>query len=98
MTTELMFNAVWQDLETPQLVALLSCLVPCSEKNSQDEDAVRIPRTLEHAVTTLQSFARTISAITTVRIHHYSVVFPYMESVFVTQSSTIKASVCRSVV
>lgn len=76
MTTELMFNAVWQDLETPQLVALLSCLVPCSEKNSQDEDAVRIPKTLEHAVTTLQSFARSISAITAVRNHHGDILFP----------------------
>lgn len=66
MTTELMFNAVWQDLEAPQLVALLSCLVPCTEKNSQDEDAVRIPKILEQAVTTLQTFARSISAITTV--------------------------------
>lgn len=66
MTTELMFNAVWQGLETPQLVALLSCLVPCSEKNSQDEDAVRIPKNLEQAVTTLQSFARAICTVTVV--------------------------------
>lgn len=66
MTTELLFNAVWQDLETPQLVALLSCLVPCMEKNSQDEDAVRIPKNLEQAVMTLQSFARSISAISAV--------------------------------
>lgn len=67
MTTELLFNAVWQGLDTPQLVALLSCLVPCSEKNSQDEDAVRIPKNLEQAVMTLQSFARSICAVTVVR-------------------------------
>ena len=34
MVTELMFNAVWKTLDTPQLVALLSCMVPCKEKNA----------------------------------------------------------------
>jgi superfamily II RNA helicase len=68
MTTELMFNAVWQDLDTPQLVALLSCLVECKEKDSADgECGVRIPLTLAKAVGVLQNVAGTICEVTNVR-------------------------------
>lgn len=66
MVTELLFNAVWKSLDTPQLVALLSCMVPCKEKNAKDEDAVRLPRSLEEAVRTLQSFAASICEVTNV--------------------------------
>jgi superfamily II RNA helicase len=66
MTTELMFNAVWKQLSTPQLVALLSCLVPCNEKDGGDE--VRLPLELAGAVATLQEFAGNICAVANVRI------------------------------
>lgn len=66
MVTELLFNAVWKTLDTPQLVALLSCMVPCKEKNAKDEDAVRLPRSLEDAVRTLQTFAGSICEVTNV--------------------------------
>ena len=67
MVTELLFNAVWKTLDTPQLVALLSCMVPCKEKNAKDENAVRLPRSLEDAVRTLQTFAVSICEVTNVR-------------------------------
>ena len=67
MTTELMFNAVWKQLSTAQLVALLSCLVPCTEKDTMAETEVRLPLELAGAVSTLQEFAGHVCAITNVR-------------------------------
>jgi ATP-dependent RNA helicase DOB1 len=66
MVTELLFNAMWRSLDTPQLVALLSCMVPCTERNSKDEDAVRLPRSLEDAVRMVQQFAISICEVTNV--------------------------------
>jgi hypothetical protein len=67
MTTELMFNAVWKDLDTPQVVALLSCLVPCKEQEGARDDDLRLPLELAGAVDTLQTFAQNICAVTNVR-------------------------------
>lgn len=67
MTTELMFNAVWKKLDTAQLVGLLSCLVPCHEKDVGRDDDVPVPRELASAVEILQSFAKDICAVTNVR-------------------------------
>jgi ATP-dependent RNA helicase DOB1 len=69
MTTELMFNAVWKQLSTAQLVALLSCLVPCTEKDNTESE-VRLPLELAGAVATLQETAGRICAITNVRHVH----------------------------
>ena len=67
MSAELMFNAVWQTLDTPQLVALLSCLVECKEKNNRADREPCIPLELATAVQTLQTFAKNICDVTNVR-------------------------------
>ena len=67
MAAELMFNAVWANLDTPQLVALLSCLVECKEKDGET-DEVRIPAELADARHVLQTFAKHIAAVTNVRL------------------------------
>lgn len=69
MTTELMFNAVWKQMSTAQLVALMSCLVPCNEKGGDDADT-RLPLELAGAVGTLQETAGRICSITNVRPLH----------------------------
>lgn len=67
MSAELMFNAVWTSLDTPQLVALLSCLVECKEKNHRAEQDTHIPVDLATAMQTLQSFAKNVCDVTNVR-------------------------------
>jgi hypothetical protein len=66
MTTELMFNAVWKQLSVPQLVALLSCLVQCNEKDESVGRNVLLPLSLAGAMDTLQNFAKNICSITNV--------------------------------
>jgi superfamily II RNA helicase len=66
MTAELMFNAAWKELDSPQLVALLSCLVPCKEKDRSSEGEVPLPLSLAKGMNMLQNFAKNICSITNV--------------------------------
>lgn len=59
-----MFNAVWNDLDKHQLVALLSCLIPTSE--GKDDD-VAIPVELAGALSRLQELAGHIADVSNVR-------------------------------
>ena len=69
MTTELMFNAVWQQLKTPAaLVALLSCLVPCKEKERSTDTEVALPLELATTYAIMQDFAESLAKISNVRV------------------------------
>jgi len=59
-----MFNAVWKQLDKHKLVALLSCLVPCSEG---EQDDVKIPMELSGALGKLQELAGYIADVSNVR-------------------------------
>lgn len=64
MTVELMFNAVWRKLDKHKLIALLSCLIPCTEGS---EEEAGLPIDLADAVNTLQAFAAEIANVSIVR-------------------------------
>lgn len=87
MSVELMFNAVWNKLDKHKLVALLSCLIPCFEK---DEEQQGLPVELAEAVSSLQAFATEVATVTTVRSIHTLV-----KESFVTINADMK-STCMS--
>lgn len=60
LVTELIFNGVFNDLNSAQSAALLSCLV-YTEKSSADEDAPKLPEELAGPLRALQDAARRIA-------------------------------------
>ena len=59
LTTELMFNGVFNGLDKHQLVALVSCLVPVEKSNEQ----IVLKEQLAGPLNDLQDAARTIAEV-----------------------------------
>lgn len=57
LVTELMFNNAFADLDIPQFVAVVSCLIPCEKSN----DMVTLKEGMQQPLSMLQELARTIA-------------------------------------